>query len=42
MAGRFFNGQSVNDYMRDIFRQIDADIETMPREHLDGDLAGRD
>jgi hypothetical protein len=40
MAGRLFNGQSVNEYMRDIFRQIDAEIEAMPLEHLDGDLVG--
>jgi hypothetical protein len=38
MAGGFFNSQSVNDYMRDVLGQIDAEIETMPKEHLDGDL----
>jgi hypothetical protein len=40
MSGRFFHGKNVNDYMREIFRQIEAEIETMPVEQLDGDLAG--
>jgi hypothetical protein len=40
MSGRFFHGKNVNDYMREIFRKIEAEIETMPVEQLDGDLAG--
>jgi hypothetical protein len=40
MAGRFFHGKNVNDYTREIFRKIEAEIETMPAEQLDGDLAG--
>jgi hypothetical protein len=37
---KFFRGERVSDYLQDVFRRIENEIETMPLEQLDRDLVG--